>query len=115
MVIHTPHIILRLFADILQEFLINRVKSIAKLKLTPKQDPALISKVIQEVRTVRSRSLRERITQVSKRCPTSSPAKQAATHPNPQHVLIPINHTIQKPRHFLDRNSRPKSVRRDEV
>jgi hypothetical protein len=36
MMVHAPHIILRLLPDILQKTLINRIKSIAKLKLTPK-------------------------------------------------------------------------------
>jgi hypothetical protein len=57
MMVHTPHVILRLLSDILQELLINRIKRIAKFELTPEQDPTLISKVIQEVGTIRSRSL----------------------------------------------------------
>ena len=40
---------------------------------------------------------------------------QFSAHPNPQHILIPINHTIQKPSHLLDRDSRPESIRRDEI
>ena len=66
MVVHTPDIVLGFLPDILQEFLINRVKRITELELTPKQDPALIGKVEQKIRTIRPRSLQE--TQRSAKC-----------------------------------------------
>ena len=59
MMVHTPHVVFRFLSDSLQEVLINRIKGISKLKLAPKQDPTLVSKIIQEVRTISSRSLRE--------------------------------------------------------
>ena len=37
------------------------------------------------------------------------------THPNPQHILIPIHHAIEKSSHLLDRYSRPESIGRDEI
>jgi hypothetical protein len=67
MMVHPPHIILRLLPHILQKPLINRVKSVTKLKLTPEQNPTLISEIKQEVRTIRSRSLRGKHAEVSKK------------------------------------------------
>jgi hypothetical protein len=43
--VHAPYVIHRFFLDILQKLLIDRIKSITKLKLTPKQDPAFVSKI----------------------------------------------------------------------
>jgi hypothetical protein len=43
--VHAPYVIHRFFSDILQKLLINGIESITKLKLTPKQDPALVSKI----------------------------------------------------------------------
>lgn len=110
--IHTPHVVLRLLPHILQKLLINRVKRIAKLELTPKQNPTLVSKIKQEVRTIRSRGLRGKPVRVSKNLQSCPERKSSNTHPNPQHILIPIHHTIKEPFHLLDRDSRPESVRR---
>lgn len=46
MMVHPSHIVLRLLPNILQKPFINRVKRISKLKLTPKQDPTLVRKII---------------------------------------------------------------------
>ena len=91
MVINPPNIVLRLLPHILQKRLINWIKRIAKLKLTPQQDPPFVRKIIQEIGTVRARS------------------------PDSQHLLVAIDDAVEELAHLLDCHPRPKSVGRDEI
>ena len=91
MVVHTSHIVLCFFSDVLQEGLVDWVQSIAELELAPEQDATFVGKIVQEVRAVRSRS------------------------PDSEHVLVAVDHTVEKLAHLFYRHARPESVWWDEV